>query len=128
MSSGLMRFRDGSGNSGDSVPEAEVRLDRLFYAYREALPDPQPGVNFMPELWTRIERRRASSDWFSRLAKGLVTAAVALYVILALLTPSGENSAAYFNGTFVDALVAEHVSSLEPLHLERISQVQVERE
>jgi hypothetical protein len=107
---------------------ADARLDQLFGAYREAMPDPEPSVNFMPEMWARIEERQVSSNWFGRLASGLVTAAVAAYLLLAMMAPSPTASTAYFNGTFIDALVADHTSSLEPLHLDRIAQVEVERE
>ncbi len=112
---------DYSRVSGD-----DGQLEQLFQAYRAALPDPEPSVNFMPEMWAKIEERRMSADWlssswFARLAKGLVTAAVAAYLIVAMMTTSAGNSASYFNGTFVEALVADHVSSLEPLHLDRIA-------
>ena len=41
--------------------EVEARLDDLFHAYREACPDPEPSVNFMPAMWAKIEARQASS-------------------------------------------------------------------
>jgi len=116
----------------DNEPEAQTRLDQLFRAYREALPDPDASVNFMPALWAKIEERERSSNWFGRVAKGLVTAAVAAYLIIAMVSSSSTPTNAYYNGaynngTFVDAMVADHMSSLEPLHLDRISHLEMGR-
>jgi len=110
--------------------QSEARLDELFRAYREACPDPDPGVNFMPAVWAKIEAREVSATWFSRVARALVTVALAACVILGLMassrTASYRNvqfgqSNVYFNDTFVDAVQAEHTARLEPLHTERIS-------
>lgn len=60
-------------------------LERLFAAYREACPDPEPGVDFMPRLWQKIEARKAFSCRLKRLAKGLITAAAAAALAMALL-------------------------------------------
>ena len=107
---------------------ADARLDQLFRTYREAMPDPEAGANFMPGIWARIEERERSSNWFGRFAKGLVTAAVAAYLILAMISPSAPKQTSYYSGTFVEALVADHMSSLEPLHLDRISELEMERQ
>ena len=85
----------------------EADLDRLFHAYRQSSPDPEPGNNFMPELWAKIEARENSTNWFSRIAKGLVTAAVTASVILGLLiSTAATQQTAPYNGTFVEALMA----------------------
>jgi hypothetical protein len=39
----------------------ESKLDALFAEYRGACPDPDGGVNFMPNLWQKIDARRAES-------------------------------------------------------------------
>jgi hypothetical protein len=104
----------------------ERRLDNLFRAYLEACPIPEAGANFMPALWARIEARESSTNWFGRVAKTLVTAAVAASVILGLMISSMNQSTAFLNATFVDALRADHTSTLEPLHLDRISQLEPE--
>jgi hypothetical protein len=75
----------------------------------------------MPALWARIEAREVSTNWFGHVAKALVTAALAASVILGMMISSTNQSSAFFNATFVDALRADHVSTLEPLHLDRIS-------
>jgi hypothetical protein len=111
------------GNSNDQ----EVRLDKMFRAYRAACDGgAEASPDFMPTLWARIEAREVSTNWFGRVAKALVTAALAASVILGLMISSMNKSPAFFNATFVDALRAEHVSTLEPLHFDRISQLEPE--
>jgi hypothetical protein len=104
----------------------ELRLDKMFRAYVSACPTPEASANFMPALWARIEAREVSTNWFGRVAKTLVTAALAASVILGLMISSRNQSNAFFDATFVDALRAEHASTLEPLHLDRISQLEPE--
>jgi len=98
----------------------QSRLDELFRAYQDACPDPEASVNFMPVMWARIEAREVSTNWFGRVAKALVTAALAASVILGLMS-SANRSTAFLNATFVEALQADQVAALEPLHIERIS-------
>jgi hypothetical protein len=109
--------------------DRENKLDELFRAYREACPDVDASVNFMPGLWARIEAREVSTNWFGRMAKALVVAGLAASVILGMLVSSmnnGGNSGPLLdlNGTFVQALTEEHASTLEPLHLDRISELE----
>lgn len=117
-----------SGDPGTQGSPEDGRLDELFRAYREACPDPEASANFMPRMWSRIEVREASTNWFGSMAKALVTAAIAASVILGLMVSSMNQSAAFFNGTFVEALVKEHAASLEPLHLDRLSELEMERQ
>ena len=102
----------------------ELRLDKMFRAYHAACPIPEAGANFMPALWARIEAREVSTHWLGRVDKTLVTAALAASVILGLMISSMNQSSSFFDATFVDALRADHASSLEPLHLDRISQLE----
>jgi hypothetical protein len=108
------------GNSN----EGEVRLDEMFRAYRAACPDPAPSANFMPAMWARIEAREVSTNWFGSVAKALVTAALAASVILGMMISATNQSSSFFDGTFVEALRADHTSTLEPLHLDRISELE----
>jgi hypothetical protein len=110
-------------NEDRQSSDAESSLDSLFAAYREACPDPEPSVNFTPELWARIEAREVSSNLFGRMAKALVTAALAATLILGVMATFSHKEA-QFNGTYMEALHAEHVSSLEPLSLDRVSQLE----
>jgi hypothetical protein len=125
-----MRQVEKSGIMMSNTPmeqgnSSENRLDELFRAYRQACPDPEASVNFTPAMWARIEAREGSTNWFRRVAKALVTAAVAASAILGLLVSSLVSSAnhpsVFFNATFVDALQADQVAALEPLHIERLS-------
>jgi hypothetical protein len=107
-----------------SQEPGEDRLDTLFFAYRQACPDPDPSANFMPEMWAKIEAQEVSTNWFGRVAKALVTAALAATVILGLMMSSANRPNAFFNATFVDALRADQVATLEPLHIDRISELE----
>jgi hypothetical protein len=62
------------------------QLDAMFRAYRDACPAPEPGVNFMPQLWRRIESRQSYTFSFRRMANALVTAAVAASICLGVYT------------------------------------------
>jgi hypothetical protein len=98
-------------------------IDELFRAYRDACPAPEPSADFMPAMWARIEARESSVNWFGRFAKGLVTAAVAASVILGMTLSSLNRSSSFFDATFVDALRADQMATLEPLHIDRISEL-----
>jgi len=62
----------------------DEKLDALFGAYRAACPDRDPGANFMPELWKRIESRQKFTFSFRRMASGFVTAALALTIAMGI--------------------------------------------
>ena len=81
----------------------EEKLDALFQAYRNACPTPEASVNFMPDLWQRIEARQGFLFSFRRLANALVPAAVALSIALGLYayTPRHTN---YVPQTYIEAL------------------------
>ena len=106
----------------DSVVENE--LNRLLAAYREACPEPEASVNFMPNMWAKIEARQASTNIFGKYAKALVTAALGASVLMALLAASSNPPAQVFEGSYIQALDADHASSLEPLQIERISELE----
>jgi hypothetical protein len=96
-----MDFMDGSRED-----QLDQQLDRLFRAYREACPAPEPSRDFMPRLWTKIEARQTCVFSFRRMANALVTAAmaasVALGVYMALPHPAKSNPVYY--GSYVEAL------------------------
>jgi hypothetical protein len=114
----------GSRGCEDENNEGNARLDDLFRAYREACPDPEPSVNFMPEMWAKIEAREASTTVFNRMAKALVTAALGASVVMGLLSASYNQPAPLYEGSYVQALAADRVSDLEPLQVERISELE----
>jgi hypothetical protein len=113
-----------ANDRGSDTSAAESRLDELFLAYRDACPETNGSVNFMPELWARIEAREASTNVFGRMAKALVTAALAATVILGLMLSTISRNQSQFNGTYLEALSADHASSLEPLNLDRVSELE----
>src|SRR5690242_7323387 len=87
------------------------RLDALWVEYREAIPDPDAGPNFMPQLWQKIEARRVeTTSVFRRLAQICVMATVTLALVIGtLLIPhSRSNDDVFYSGTYVDILAAEH--------------------
>ena len=86
------------------------RLDALWAEYREALPDPEAGPDFMPKLWQKIEARRVeTTSVFRRLAQICVMASVALALVMsAVLIPHNNFDEVFYSGSYVDALAAEH--------------------
>ncbi len=83
------------------------RLDRLWAEYRAACPDPDPGANFMPQLWKRIEARRGAtaSLLLRRWAEAWLVATLALALAMgAFLIPSMQAPA--YQATYLDVLAA----------------------
>jgi hypothetical protein len=63
----------------------DSQLDEVFVAYRAACPEVEPGKNFMPGLWARIEARRRAEAIFYRWANSLAGVAAAIVLVLGLL-------------------------------------------
>lgn len=84
----------------------ESDLNQLFEQYREACPEPEPGVNFMPQLWAKIDVRRGFLFAFGRLAR-TGTAAAAAFCLLLLLLNFSVASTRVAAPTYADALAAE---------------------
>lgn len=103
--------------------DRNAELAEWFRAYREACPVPETSVNFMPELWAKIEARQVSTNLFGRMAKALVTAALAATAILGLMV-STSNRQPDFNGTYLEALSNDSAFSMEPLNLDRVSELE----
>jgi len=93
----------------------EERLDALFRAYRDACVAPELSANFMPNLWQRIESRQTFSFSFRRVARGFVTAAIAVTLALTIYLAVPHTSA-LSNGTYVDVLAASHYSENSDLY------------
>ena len=85
------------------------QLDVLFRAFRDACPTPEPGVNFMPQLWRRIESRQKFGFSFPRMANALVTAAVAATICLGVYTTIRRSDAALYSVSYVEALAEANV-------------------
>jgi hypothetical protein len=82
----------------------DQRLDALFRAYHDACAAPEAGVNFMPDLWARIESRQRFTFSFRRMANALTTAAVTLSLALGVYMAIPRSSSTDYNQTYVEAL------------------------
>ena len=95
--------------------ERSDELAGLWEAYRGATPAPEASVNFMPELWTRIETARPTA-WvqvLTRLAYRLAPVAAAVILVLGMLAwPGGQNANDPAQG-YVDVLVADLLAGAE---------------
>jgi hypothetical protein len=86
----------------------DEKLNALFRAYRDACPDPEASVNFMPMLWARIESRQTFLFSFRRMANAFVTAAVALSIALGVYMSMPHSNPASNPETYVEALADAH--------------------
>jgi hypothetical protein len=84
------------------------RLDALFRAYHVACEPREVSVNFMPELWQKIEKVQNATFSFRRIAKSFVTAAAALSLVLALVSFFPPQNSRAYNITYVEALAAHN--------------------
>ena len=84
--------------------EQNSELDQLFASYRTAVPDPEAGVNFMPELWRKIEARQFFLVRLKKLTQVFVVAAAAICLLLGIVLqiPVADRSAVSAN--YVDVL------------------------
>jgi hypothetical protein len=83
----------------------DEKLDALFRAFQSACPNPDPGVNFMPGLWQRIEARQNFAFSLRRLSSAFVTAALALSIALgAYMSIPRSIPSAYYSQTYIEAL------------------------
>jgi hypothetical protein len=103
---------EGANTRGEDLG---AQLDRLLAAYREACPDVDPGPTFMPGLWKRIEAYRSPAPALRRWAGTLVTTAVALCVLLGILTTTtSRNIPDPTRATYIEVLAAENLSEGYP--------------
>jgi hypothetical protein len=88
------------------------KLDQLVKAYREACPDPEPSADFMPGLWQKIEKRRASTtSVFRHIAEVFVMATIAVVVVLGAVVIPHLQSRPVYTATYVDVLAADFPNS-----------------
>jgi hypothetical protein len=89
---------------------ADQRLDALLASYRRAAPDPEPGVNFMPDLWGRIDAQRSAAFTFRRIARVFVSAAAALCIVMAVILqfPAVQPAPA----TYIEALDDDQTATI----------------
>lgn len=95
----------------ESQGNQEQRFNALLKAYGEACVAPEPGANFMPQLWQKIEARQTFSFFFMRVARGFVTAAVAAALAMAVYLSIPRYNSVFYNSTYVDVLAASHADN-----------------
>jgi len=97
--------------------DQEKELDHLFQRYRAGLPDPDASVNFMPELWRKIEARQRFVSRVKKLTQVFVAAAAAICLLFGmLLQVPVSNETPVVRGNYVDVLAdanpAENLAAL----------------
>lgn len=84
-------------------------LDELLASYKSAVPDPEPGANFMPELWRKIEARKSLMLRVRKLTQVFVGAAAAISLLFAMVEVVPRVShQEVTHENYVDALAAAH--------------------
>jgi hypothetical protein len=97
--------------------DQNMELDHLFEQYRAALPDPEASVNFMPELWRRIEVRQTFVARLKKLTQVFVATAAAICLLFGMLSRVPVSSdKPVVRGNYVDVLAdanpAENLAAL----------------
>ena len=93
----------------------EQELDQLFAASRNAFPELEASPKFLPEMWAKIEERRAPGwltvvgNWAPRLALAASLAAAVLTTSAAINHQKARNIQ-LLESSYIDALT---VSSLD---------------
>jgi len=110
----------------DQPNEGSERLSALFQAYRDVCPDPEASPNFMPQLWQKIEARERVSSVFGRLARNLVTAALAVSTLMAIaVSIEHSRSGPLPSETYVEILAEDHarreLGYFEPVRIEPVA-------
>jgi hypothetical protein len=85
----------------------EQDLDKLFSEYRAACPEVEPGPNFMPGLWARIEGRSTFWPAFERLSRVVLAICATACVVLLMLDVRAFRGNQSLGTTYVDALASE---------------------
>ena len=87
--------------------DLEARFDGLLAEYKRSFAEPEVSANFSPIMWQKIEARRSMTFSFERVAQKLVTAAMALCILMGLflITPMPQVSSL---ATYVEVLADEH--------------------
>ncbi len=84
------------------------QLNGLFAEYKQAIPDPDPGANFMPELWRKIEAKQSFTLRVRKLTQVFVGAAAAVCLLFAMIEVIPGASRPEVHGSYIDVLAAAH--------------------
>lgn len=90
------------------MENSDSQLDELFRSYRDACPDVEPNVNFMPALWQKIEARHNFWFVFQRLGRTAMTASAAVCLLLLVLNLISTSQ--FMPPTYADALMNDHTA------------------
>jgi len=108
----------------------EHRLDRLFTDYRNACPDPEPGANFMPTLWQRIEARRNPALQWVTLSRRALVGALGLCLALGLVLGTALSNSQFYQSTYIEALdddeAPEELAAMLPVSMETVGETSSE--
>lgn len=85
-------------------------LTALMAQYRDALPDPDASVDFMPKLWNRIDARRSITFRIRRLTQIFVAGAAAMCLAMTGLMALPSNHRQEIHSTYIDVLAEAHPS------------------
>ncbi len=86
----------------------EAELDALFRRYREEFPDAEPGAEFMPRLWQKIEARRGFALALRRWTQGFITAAAGICLLMGMYLASAVSGASpVYTATYLDVLASD---------------------
>jgi len=82
-------------------------LIRLLGTYRESLPDPDPGPDFMPGLWRKIERHRSPERMLRRFAEAFALLAAATALLVGAILVPRLQMAPIHSASYVEVLENE---------------------
>jgi hypothetical protein len=82
-------------------------LTKLLGTYRESLPDPEPGPDFMPGLWSKIERHRSPERTLRRFAEAFALLAAATAVLVGAVLVPRLQMAPVHSASYVEVLENE---------------------
>lgn len=88
----------------DTHMDENSQLNHLFEQYRLAVPDPEAGANFMPELWRKIEARQSFLLRVKKLTQVFVAAAAAICLLLGIALQVPVADRPQVTGNYVDVL------------------------
>lgn len=93
------------------MSRSDEHLNDVFARYREALPDPEPSPEFMPELWRKIDARRSTRFQLLHLSRIFLSGAAALWLLMVAVLFLPGNNVQPKHHSYVDALAASNESN-----------------
>jgi hypothetical protein len=93
-----------------------TELDSLFAQYKSIVPDPEPGANFMPELWRKIEARQGLIVRIKRLTQVFVAAAAAICILFATVLSVPRSTTPEVRGSYIDVLAEAYPTETLAAH------------